>query len=281
MPPYTSLFKRYKDQDPRTAFAFFRFNLSAGENWETHLERLSQMAKIEEWDFKRPEIKSGYTNQKYPILANYLNYTFLRAQELNSIAYNDSNDRACFNTGLQTPMEHDIYITFFRNKKAEDFGASDWTFYDYSDSYSEKVNCFRPLPCPCTYISKSSDLIFDISLDLEVNYEHILRDNLARFPAELQSNTHLALRTLRGSIESMKDRIIRNYKIAIPHWYENKIQLLLPINLVSPNNMADLALVVDKDETSKVYKARTVLPMDYAYMNARLLAQPDRDWLNP
>lgn len=44
---------------------------------------------------------------------------------------------------------------------------------------------------------------------------------------------------------------------------------------------ADLALVADKDKDRKVYRIRTVLPMDKAFINARLITRPDRDWLDP
>jgi hypothetical protein len=36
-----------------------------------------------------------------------------------------------------------------------------------------------------------------------------------------------------GSLELLKPKIIRSYKIAIPHWHDNKMQLLLPLNLTS------------------------------------------------
>jgi len=39
---------------------------------------------------------------------------------------------------------------------------------------------------------------------------------------------------------------------------------------------ADLALVVEKDADRKAYRGNTVLTLDMAYSNARLLARPDR-----
>jgi len=72
----------------------------------------------------------------------------------------------------------------------------------------------------------------------------------------------------------------RDYKLVIPHWYENGVQLLLPLNLVEPGK-ADLALVVEKDTKAQAYLARTVLSLDVAYMDARFIAKPDREWLDP
>lgn len=42
---------------------------------------------------------------------------------------------------------------------------------------------------------------------------------------------------------------------------------------------ADLALVIYRQ--NEVYLASTCLNLDMAYNNARLLARPDSDWLEP
>jgi hypothetical protein len=42
---------------------------------------------------------------------------------------------------------------------------------------------------------------------------------------------------------------------------------------------ADLALVVARE--NEVYRASTVLTLDMAFNNARLIARPDREWLDP
>jgi hypothetical protein len=56
--------------------------------------------------------------------------------------------------------------------------------------------------------------------------------------------------------------------------------LLLPLYLTSDVE-ADLAFVADKDKAGKVYRIKTVLTMDQAYIDARLICRPDREWLNP
>lgn len=102
---FESLFTRYKGQNPKTAFAFFRYPLV--ETWEKPFEELARLAKPEQWGFERSEFKEQkYSNQRFPILTNYLNYTFLRVQELGLIAYSEDEDKACFNTGLLTPEEN-------------------------------------------------------------------------------------------------------------------------------------------------------------------------------
>ena len=88
-----------------------------------------------------------------------------------------------------------------------------------------------------------------------------------------------ALQTvLKGAIDNAKERVRRSYKTAIPQFYRSGVQLLLPLCLSDPQR-ADLALVVERHET--FYRAATCLTLDMAYNNARQLARPDRDWLQP
>jgi hypothetical protein len=72
-----------------------------------------------------------------------------------------------------------------------------------------------------------------------------------------------------------------NFKTAIPQYYPrfNKMSLLLPLAIVD-DEVVDIALVVTKNP-SVSYQGRTVLPLDWAYQNARLVCRPDSDWLVP
>ncbi len=269
---------RYRDQPSTEIFAHFGYAGLEGETWEAPYEKLASLAKPEDWNFHRSEFKRP--GQHFPILVGYLNYTFLRVQEQNKIVYSDDNDRACFNTSLQTPNEKDIFATFFRNKNAGDRDQPDWNLYGFFDSYSKRLTDFRPLPTIATYIDNASDLVFDTNCEIEVNYDHLFADNRDRLPDVLQDNQTLAISAIQGSLELLKEKVIRNYKLAIPHWYRGHIQLLLPLHLTSEHE-ADLALVAEKDPSADLYRIRTALPMDMAYMDARLITRPDRDWLNP
>lgn len=247
----------------------------AGKN---PFSRLAKLAKTEQWNFISSQFKRP--GQEYPILTNYLNYTFMRIQSLDIIQYSSDGDRACFNTGLQNPHDQDIYITFNKNKNAEERNHCDWFFYNFAPSISDRLNEFRPLPTIATYIKDYSDLVFDVNLKLIPDFDHIIYENKDRLPVELQNNDALARNAINGAIESMKHRLMRNYKLAVPQWYENRVQLLLPLCLIE-DNVPSVALVVDKDNDNRVYKARTILPIDAAYQNARLICTPNREWLNP
>src|SRR5207245_2627370 len=95
-------------------------------------------------------------------------------------------------------------------------------------------------------------------------------------------------RTYRRIMNRVKDavdlsikRVSWNFKTAIPTYYPpvKRLQLLLPVCLLTDERV-DLALAVEKTP-SKSYLGHTVLPLDWAYNNARLVCRPDSDWLSP
>lgn len=115
-----------------------------------------------------------------------------------------------------------------------------------------------------------------------MQYRHILEDeeNKQRLDEILKGNNKNVISLLRGEIETMKKKVAANYKIAVPQYYNGKIQLLLPLCLndgVTP----DLALVVTKNDAGNFYQGHTCLTMDMAYSNARLIAKPESNWLLP
>ena len=122
-------------------------------------------------------------------------------------------------------------------------------------------------------------------MTLSVNVEHVPHDP-DRFSDALKS---MSPQDLAGLVNAKApeaiDRVRRNYKTAIPQFYrdgksgDGKMQLLLPVALLSRDKV-ELALAVDR-LPSGVYLGRTVLSLDWAYNNARLLTRPDTDWLRP
>ena len=91
----------------------------------------------------------------------------------------------------------------------------------------------------------------------------------------------MLLESAKGTLEK---KLKRNFKLALPFYYhntetkENKIQLLAP--LYFPGAPVRLALVLNKVESTanKYYEGVTVLPVEWAYMNSRLIVKPDEEW---
>jgi hypothetical protein len=117
------------------------------------------------------------------------------------------------------------------------------------------------------------------------NFRHIIEERKDRFPASYQAKREDELaRDLDNAIKYAIAIAQRNYKFIVPQYrpQSNKIQLLMPIYLSgSFTERPDFALILDPDNANQIYVPQTILPLDAAYQNARLIAKPDEYWLNP
>ena len=247
------------------------FDFSFMHDWDAQLGVLATDAEKEDWEYHHsPSAKP------FPVLANYIKYTYKRVAEEGKIAVSENGQYACFNSGLVTPGQEPIFASFTTNRNP---GAQPWYFQGWFRRGRWELNAFPQLPDLAHYFDDPSCLVLDIRKELRVNVEHIIEDNKERFPEPYKSMSNFQLQTfLTGAINNAKERVRRNYKAAIPQYYNGKVQLLLPLCMGDPQR-ADLALVVERHEY--FYRVATCLPLDWAYNNARQLAKPDRDWLQP
>lgn len=237
-----------------------------------HIAALAQLAEPEDWDYK-----TAPANHAHPILRNYLTYTYRRVAEEKKINITPDESYCCWNTGLITKSQEPIFMLLSKNMFPD--VQTYWHFSKFARRGEWEMNKFSSLPDIAHYFEDPSALVLDIRKELRVNIEHVVSENLSRFPTHLQNRSTFELQNLlKGAIDSAKERVRRNYKTAVPQYYQGSVQLLLPLTLTDPAK-ADLALVVER--FSDFYRAATCLTLDMAYNNARQLARPDRDWLAP
>ncbi|GBF08260.1 hypothetical protein DAERI_330001 [Deinococcus aerius] len=242
------------------------------------LEELAQLAEPEDWSYQHVR-----TQEQYPVLLNYLRYTYKRLAEETrqrphqpKIVTSDDGQAMTFNTGLVTPNQEAIYAFAAPNQRPD---AQPWFLVSWSRRGEMRMNAFSALPEMAHYFDDPAVLVFDHRKELRTNVEHIISDNKERFPDPYRQMDNYQLQTfLQGAIMNAVERVRRNYKAAIPQYYWGRVQLLLPLCLTRPG-VADLALVVE--DLGAFYRASTCLTLDMAYNNARQLARPDRDWLHP
>jgi len=215
-------------------------------------ELLNQFALIPHFDDKIAELANlaepedwnyhqALSDRPNPILFNYLRYTYTRIGQEKKVAVTKDEKWACWNTGLVTSHQEPIYVLFEENK------FDDRQTYWHFNQFCRKG--------------------------------HYFLNKKERFPEPYRSMNDYSLQTfLKGAIDNAIERVKRNYKTAIPQYYKGSIQLLLPL-CIGAADKADLALVVDT--YADFYRASTCLTLDMAYNNARQLARPDRDWLQP
>lgn len=237
---------------------------------EDRLEELASLAYKENWDYRLTS-----SPRPKPILYSYLRYTFERLRDEGQVMEHDA--AACFNTGLVTENQEEIFAYFVPNTRPE----PRWKLQAFARESDRRLLQFGTLPPMAHYFDDPSELLYDTRLNLRKNLDHIINDNQGRFPEPYSSpNTELyALRiALEGAIDHTIKRVQRNYKTAVPQFYHGRIQLLLPLSMSRPS-VVDLALAVERQ--GDVYLASTCLTLDMAYNNARLIARPDNEWLVP
>lgn len=261
-------------------------------NFDTHLARLAQLSE-ENWNYTQ-----GQSSDSYPVLKNYLYYTYsrLRREEKlfhgqpisfgkSSINWNGEErgiSCSCFNTGLTDRNQQEIFAYFEENLNRKYSKDSDWVLKGFFAGNKGPMANFQTKPAAPDYMADLNslcDLLFDPKKKLELCYDQLLEERETRFPASLRSRSaseSMVIGALDMAVQKAIQRVKRNYKSAIPQYFNHKIQLLLPLCLESDDKV-DLALVVELKEG--YYQASAVLDLDKAYSNARLIARPDREWL--
>ncbi len=251
-------------------------------SWSTgSLLTLAGLAQPEDWSYRNTS-----SERPLPILRNYIVYTFRRThlQERVPTVESDGSRFACFNTGLLTPHFERIFGYFIAQTRPE--FPQPWFLEGFYRESDHRLMKFEKLPERASYFDEPADLLYDPRLDLRIQYEHIVNDHIERFPTGLQADERRRTEAVRQAVRQAQFRVEQNYKTAIPqyHWQAHdpddvgKLQLLLPLSLEDVGRV-DLALSVDR--VGAVYRAATVLTLDMAYNNARLIARPDREWLEP
>ncbi|KAJ4355796.1 uncharacterized protein N0V89_003817 [Didymosphaeria variabile] len=248
--------------------------------WPNVLSELAHLAEKEDWTGTKADGTPATPENQ--ILNNYISYTYQRLVIQEKITISDNGEYVTFNTGLLDLHEQKIFGFFHRNRKAQ-AGKQDWLFIRWVvESDRDFMNNFSIPPNMAEYVTASADLVYDYRRQLVLDYAHVLVDNLDRFPLDLQKHPCRARMGLDAAVARTLKRLRRNYKLAIPQWYprlgKEGAQLLLPLDLTG-SGTADLALVVGT--AGDRYRAGTVLSLEMAYSNARLVARPDSEWLQP
>ena len=236
------------------------------------LEDLAAMAIPEKWTYNYFQSK-----QQYPILKSYIEKTYERLRQQGRVLR--QQNKVLFNTGLINIYFREIYV----------LGETD-------PEYPQRVVGARPMlendrtlleifknqkPHMATFFERITDVLFDPDLEINTDDIHIIDDNFDRIPETYQQMRKSQVFALfQSAIDFARVMARRNYKLVVPQYYMGKIQFLMPIYLSGEfAGPPDFALVLEK--LGKLYRGNTILTLDMAYQNARLIAKPDTTWLSP
>lgn len=294
-------------QDPKNALSRW---CSFGDYNDT-LKELNDLVLPERWYYKTQKPKFPY-----PILSNYLKYTFYRlTQEKGKILENDSY--AAFNTGLVDRRYEPVFALFEKTPNAiKKYRLLSFCIAGEEREGKELIRQFSDKPESAHYFDNVNDMIYDTrATSPECDWNHIIVENISRMPidfinencpknfsiqdisdfsfdekkeyfvnlADAIKSDNKAYRNitfrLKDALALALKRIKWNFKTAIPQYYPtiNKMSLLLPL-AIQDDEIVDLALVVEKTKSGN-YLGHTILPLEWAYSNARLVCRPDSDWL--
>lgn len=236
-------------------------------DYNARIKELAEKALSEKWSFEDEDDNC--------ILKNYLKYTFNKLQEEGKVIETDTY--CVFDTGLFSHYYEPIYVYGELYKNPSENTAK-WYFKGFKDIYELGSLDIEKFPERADYFSDPSRLVFNWHLKVNKNYKHILDDlnTSQRLPDSIK-NSDRPLDTLKGVIDTAIQRVKANYKLAVPHYYQNKIQLLVPL-CFGKTDKPNVALVLDKMK-GNYYQATTCLDMKMAYMDARLIAKPESNWL--
>ncbi len=200
---------------------------------QAKLKWLADLAAPEKWDHPQSPATRDKPN---PLLLNYLRYTFKRLCEEGKVA--EPSDSACFNTGLVTPLQEEIFAFLVPNEHED---REKWFLVGFYPESDRRLLGFSHLPERAQYFDDPSELLYDFRRSLRKNLTHIIDQNRERFPETYASeaDTHRLRIALEGAINHALRRIRLNYKTAVPQYYwahgtgKGQLQLLLPLCMTS------------------------------------------------
>jgi hypothetical protein len=295
---YRHLYKKYRDQPLTEVFAHFhpeKDPLTGVLDFDAPFKKIGAktLEGAASWDFTQTKFQSKYPS-KPPKLRNYLLYTFIRLRDLEIsdpgkyFVLSDDQTWVCFNTGLQDRHAADLFCIFQKYLPDAHSDAAhtraDWVYRGTATAREPayRNNFGTRLPELAWYSHDSRDYIFntDYAIDTDV-FEHMFDRAKDRSGLPEEASDESVRNYLKGAIENLIPKVKRNYKTAIPMYFieEKRMQLLLPFH--STNGRDISCFLIERDDTNRVYKIKTILDMDQAYFAARLITRPDKEWLNP
>lgn len=283
--------------------------------WPGFLSRLAERALPEAWDFEGSTSKGYDILKKYITYTFYrlsLEKKVLVSDDGAFAAFNTGlvdphyNDIcACFEPNKA--VESGVPWAF------KEFATA-----GYGEYGKRLTRYFNPLPQPAEYFRRKEDLLFDLNRPLLSDFDHIIIDNIHRLPLEFLSNqlydypeaarllsdirdhpenrgadydrlrdclegeskwSNRLINRLKDAIELARKQVRWNYKTAIPSYFPtgNSMSLMLPLSL-EDDRVVDTVLVVELTPSGN-YQGQTILTMQQAYIDARLLCRPNSEWL--
>ncbi len=269
--------------------SYFNIGSMYFESYQDGPEFLEDIAKStipETWKYKN---KPSAIN--HPILKSYLENILNRLIKEDDgsndkLVYSKDRKYVLFNTNLLDKYFHEVLI-------AGEAGCVNGELRIKNPFRTTGLGQLRKLgfsnnPLPPQFFDDVNEVIFQTSWEIDKDYDtftHIIEERRDRFPNEYHDTpTEELASKFDNAINFAVALTQRNYKFIVPMYrpQDDKIQLLMPIYLKGTYaEQPDFALILTPNKELSMYEPETILPLDAAYQNARLIAKPEESWLNP
>ena len=252
------------------------------------LDIMNSLLLKEAWDEKGEMLYHYIGNIKIKIMSD-INRGGLNNIRGNGYILNEERNMIIFNTGLINTYGKDIYLIVDIEKDRDGVHIVRTKLLPEKGTLLElgfRRQDLVDMPTPICFYKSKGDLIFDGTEDDfdfgdSFRLKHILEDRRYRFPEKYADTPDDVLADkLISSIKRAIKLSTRDYKYVIPMYNlkASEMQFLMPLYLdKSIDDTPELVLVVGK--SNGFYKAYTVLDLDSAYLNARLISPLESNWL--
>lgn len=252
------------------------------------LEDIAKSTIPESWKYKNKP--SGIN---HPILKSYLENILNRLikesndGKQNKLVYSKNREYVLFNTNLLDKYFHEVIIVGETNEVNGEFKIKN-PFRSTGMGQLRKLGFNSGNAIPPQFFDDVNEVIFQTSWQIDKDYDtftHIIEERRDRFPIEYKDTpTEELAAKFDNAIDFAVALAQRNYKFIVPMYrpQRDKIQLLMPIYLKGTySDQPDFAVILTPNKELAMYEPETILPLDAAYQNARLIAKPEESWLNP
>ncbi|HWI60211.1 MAG TPA: DUF3825 domain-containing protein [Symbiobacteriaceae bacterium] len=257
---------------PRPGFTISDLYFPNWHDGPRFLEEVAGLAIPEKWTYE-----NFASRQRHPILRSYLAKTYERVRQQGKLVR--EGGRVLFNSGLINRWFKEIYIVC---EEAGDGSSALLSPRPILENDRLVLEAFKNRrPAIATFFDSLADVMFDSALEVVTDDVHIIEDNIARIPQEYRAlRTSQIFALFQSAVEFARVMARRNYRLVMPQYYNGRIQFLMPIYLSGEfSGVPDCALALER--IHDCYRGNTILTLDMAYQNARLIAKPDPTWLNP
>ena len=147
------------------------FDFAVVANWDERLDTLAEIAEPERWTFLRVPSSSHL-----PILDSH------------KLSGPRPSTRACSHPGQEEIFGVSSVADRFDPARPLSHENKKWYLRTWARGGDHMLTSLASLPLLASYWADPAELVFNPALHVELNVDHIIRDNLNRFPEELGGN---------------------------------------------------------------------------------------------